>query len=120
MTFGFTFGTIWTSSKIIDYLSKKDDGKLHVDTALKQKISKSKFQIGNISMFCAAILQKPADRQFMLDCMIERFEADVKKRGRKYALSIWWWDIGSNLIPAIKRFAKWLFWGVIIEKLIPK
>jgi hypothetical protein len=40
--------------------------------------------------------------------------------GWLYAKAIWWWDILANFKPAIKRLAKWLFWGYIIEKIIPK
>jgi hypothetical protein len=77
-----------------------------------------KHNIDKISLFLAAIFYKPEDREFLLGCLEERFQADLRKRGFLWAKLILWWDILKPVFDlAISTIRKLLKWSSVVYAL---
>ncbi|HEX8736506.1 MAG TPA: hypothetical protein VF721_14345 [Pyrinomonadaceae bacterium] len=99
--------------------SKVTDEKTIITNRKKPNKKPNKF-----ALFFAATLQKPEDREFIIDNIEERYAKDVKKHGVKWAKYMLWRDNLVGLWAAIGAKAikglKWVSFGYLIEKFLLK
>jgi hypothetical protein len=124
---------------ILVYTSKEEDltlfasifagaiGTISLQTWLRRRVFNQSLKpktesvrLPKLSLFCAAMMHKPEDREAMLGCMEERFTRDLKNHGKLWAKSIFWWDILMSIYPAVTKLFRKLIVGYFIEKIIPK
>lgn len=70
-----------------------------------QSADKRNKKINPFSLFCAAMLQKPEERDFALGCLEERFKKDCEAHGRRKAKYLFWRDLVMSIYPAISAKA---------------
>lgn len=91
---------------------------------LRNKRISSNIKPNKFALFFAAALQKPEDREFLIDSIEERFAKDVKRRGLRWAKGMLWRDnlVGFYSAVGVKiiKGAKWAGLGYLIEKIFWK
>lgn len=134
-----TFFTVLSISIIVLVLSKFSvEWYIHMKSKKRKVIIKSKVKKikisnptsrrvpkpGKFALFFAAALQKPEDREYLIDNIEERFAKDVKKHGLFGAKALLWLDnlvsfysaIGAKIIKGLR----WAGLGYLIEKFLIK
>jgi hypothetical protein len=114
------------SSLTSPILALRLQSRLHARSSSKQTkiIPQNKLLPSKLSLFFAASLCKPEDREFIIDDIEERFKKDVKKRGLRWAKWMLWRDnlvglwsaIGAKTIKGLK----WAGLGYLVEKILLK